>query len=49
MSDKNYQAMHTTEPPDTANIVGVPADLSTPYLTNSDTVADNADLCSSYQ
>ena len=31
-----------------ANIVDVPADLSTPfdYLTNSDTDVDNADLCS---
>jgi len=39
--------MLTTEPLDTANIVDVPADLSTPfdYLTNSDTDADNADLC----
>src|SRR5207248_9744363 len=46
-SDQNYQAMLTTEPLDTANIVDVPADLSTPfdYLTNSDTDADNADLC----
>ena len=34
--------MLTTEPLDTANIVDVPADLSTPfdYLTNSDTDAD---------
>jgi hypothetical protein len=48
MSDQNYQALLTTEPLDTANIVDVPADLSTPfdYLTNSDTDADNADLCS---
>jgi hypothetical protein len=40
--------MLTTEPLDTANIVAVPADLSTPfdYLTNSDTDADNADPCS---
>ena len=40
--------MFTTEPLDTANIVDVPADLSTPfdYLTDSDTDADNADLCS---
>jgi hypothetical protein len=40
-SDQNYQAMLTTEPLDTANIVEVPADLSTPfdYLTNSDTDA----------
>lgn len=38
--------MLTTEPLDTANIVDVPADLSTPfdYLTISDTDADNADL-----
>jgi hypothetical protein len=45
-SDQNYQAMLTTEPLDTANIVDVPADLSTPfdYLTNTDTDADNADL-----
>jgi hypothetical protein len=47
-SNQNYQAMLTTEPLDTANIVDVPADLSTPfdYLTNGDTDADNADLCS---
>jgi len=45
-SDPNFQAMLTTEPLDTTNIVDVPADLSTPfdYLTNSDTDADNADL-----
>ena len=38
--------MLTTEPLDIANIVDVPADLSTPfdYLTDSDTDADNADL-----
>jgi hypothetical protein len=43
--------MFTTEPLDTANIVDVPADLSTPfdYLTDSDTDADNADLCSAYR
>ena len=43
------QAMLTTEPLDTAKIVDVPADLSTlfDYLTNSDTDADNVDLCSS--
>ena len=41
-----YQAMLRTEPLDTTNMIGVPADLSTPfdYLTNSDTDADNADL-----
>ena len=46
-SDQNYQAMLTTEPLDTADIVDVPADLYTPfdYLTNSGTDADNADLC----
>ena len=46
MSDQNYQAMLTTEPFDTANIIDVPVDLSTPfdYLTNSDTDMDNADL-----
>jgi hypothetical protein len=40
-SNQNYQAMLTAEPLDTANIVDVPADLSTPfdYLTNSDTDA----------
>ena len=40
--------MLTTEPLDTVNIVDVPADLSIPfdYLTNSDTDADSADLCS---
>jgi hypothetical protein len=50
-SDPNYQAMLTTEPLDTANIVDVSADLSTPfdYLTNSDTDADNADLCSAHR
>ena len=39
--------MLTTEPLDIANIVDVPADLSAPfdYLTDSDTDADNADLC----
>jgi hypothetical protein len=44
--NQNYQAMLMTEPLNTANIVDVPADLSTPfdYLTNSDTDADNADL-----
>jgi hypothetical protein len=38
-SDQNYQAMLTDGATDTANIVDVPADLSTPfdYLTNSDT------------
>jgi hypothetical protein len=50
MSDPNYQAMLTTEPLDTSNIVDVPANLSTPfdYLMNSDsdTDVDNADLCS---
>ncbi len=48
-SDQNYHVILTTEPLDTANIVDVPADLSTPfdYLTNSDTDADNDDLCSS--
>ena len=36
--DLNYKAMLTTEPLDTANIVDVPANLSTSdYLTNSDT------------
>ncbi|KFZ23377.1 hypothetical protein V502_02144 [Pseudogymnoascus sp. VKM F-4520 (FW-2644)] len=30
-SDQNYQAMPTTEPLDTASIVDVPADLSTPF------------------
>jgi hypothetical protein len=30
-SDENYQAMLTTEPLDTANIVEVPADLYTPF------------------
>jgi hypothetical protein len=37
-------AVLTTEPLDIANIVDVPADLSTPFddLTNSDTDADNA-------
>ena len=37
-SDQNYQTMLTTEPADTANIVDVPANLSTPFdsLTNSD-------------
>jgi hypothetical protein len=41
-SNQNYQAMLTAEPlNNTANIVDVPADLSTPfdYLTNSDTDA----------
>ena len=40
--------MLTTEPLDTVNIVDVPADLSIPvdYLTNGDTNADSADLCS---
>ena len=40
-SNQNYQAMLTAEPLNTANIVDVPADLSTPfdYLTNSDTDA----------
>ncbi|PMD66910.1 uncharacterized protein K444DRAFT_623160 [Hyaloscypha bicolor E] len=40
-SNRNYQAILTTEPLDTANIVDVPTDLSTPfdYLTNSDTDA----------
>jgi hypothetical protein len=32
-SDQHYQAMLTTEPLDTANIVDVPADLSTPSTT----------------
>ena len=32
-SHQNYQAMLTTEPLDTANIVDVPADLSTPSTT----------------
>ena len=34
--------MLTTEPLDTANIIDVPTDLSTPfdYLTNSDTNAE---------
>jgi hypothetical protein len=43
--------MFTTEPLDTANIVDVPADLSTPfdYLTESDTDADNADMCSAHR
>jgi hypothetical protein len=47
-SDENLKAMLTTEPLDIANIVDIPADLSTPfdYLTNSDTDANNADLCS---
>jgi hypothetical protein len=40
------QAMLTTEPLDTANIIDVPANLSTPfdYLTNCDTDAGNAGL-----
>jgi hypothetical protein len=44
-SYQNYQAMLTTEPPDTANIDDH-IDLSTPfdYQTTSDTDADNADL-----
>lgn len=46
--DTNYQAILTTEPLDTANVVDIPTNLSTlfDYLTNSDTDADNADLCS---
>ncbi|OCK72732.1 hypothetical protein K432DRAFT_455751 [Lepidopterella palustris CBS 459.81] len=42
------QAMLTTEPLDTTDIVDVLADLSIlfVYLTNSDTDTDNADLCS---
>jgi hypothetical protein len=38
--------MLTIEPLNIANIVDVPADLSTPfdYLTDSDTDADSADL-----
>jgi hypothetical protein len=45
-SDLNYQAMLTTEPLDTTNIINIPVNLSIPfdYLTNSDTDADNADL-----
>ncbi len=46
-SDQNYQAMLTTELLDTTDIDVPPTDLSTPfdYLTNSDTDAENADLC----
>jgi hypothetical protein len=50
-SDPNYQAMLATELLDTANIVDIPADLSTPfdYLTTSNTDADNAALCRARQ
>ena len=46
-SDQKYQAMLTTELLDTTDIDVPPTDLSTPfdYLTNSDTDAENADLC----
>ncbi len=50
-SDPNYQAMLTTEPLDTADIIDIPTDLSTPfdYLTTSDTDADNAALCCAHR
>jgi hypothetical protein len=45
-SDQNYQAILTVELLNSANIVGVPADLSTSfdYPTDNDTDVDNASL-----